>query len=1697
MKKLLFAVFSVFLSITGIAPVQVEAEYNAAREITKEVTASEDPMAAYAEWAETTIASTRLRNKFNVSYDLVGNHSYMFTYSDDYFLYQENNVPCGELARVSSALSQVAKENPSSIQQTFRSMGFEDIHCFNYARPYTFVDFDFVAFSIATKTITLNDEQYQLYCIPIRGTTLSLEWLSNFNLGEGGTHEGFYLAEQEVINKINEVAAQDTSGLKKLFWFTGHSRGAAVANLAATEMTGNGDKVIAYTFACPAVSESVSETGNIFNYNKGGDLVPMLPLESWGYKRNGHTIQFGSEVTDILCSRYFEEFNKTYTGIEDAYALEVMMHTLVPDKVDFLDVVNQFIIKSLCGMVFSKGKPNFSFEEVIDFITQILEDEDAIKNVLKVDSLAEFLSEMAKTCGPIVKLTSKIPKIGDKLSFVAAIAEAVAENIQDDVVIYGKMPAVAELREFLGTLYDESKDLSGEEFLEWKQEHYVGEQAEKIEEINREIPAPIIVTEPEDFLSLSDAINIQALKLKGLIAKACLVIKAIHDSMPDGTNIIEFVCGIGQNHNGGNYVLMTNAMYFGYKGRAGVSSDTLPDLGSIRAIDSLCFADNKLLKTVTIPESIYYVGNGAFSGNTSLTSVKLPVDCQYYHADTYSFTHGVHLNNAFSNCPSINKITFTKGRTGVYPGTYELFIDENGIVSQPFGLFHGNSIFRFVKDSIETVVFEDGIVFIGKDAFYGNNAVWNTDQFNCPKLKNVIFPLSVKYIGESAFRESGIEEIDFSTVEYLGNAVAAFCKNLTTASTSAAGIIPEAAYKNCESLTTVPLAKEIKPYAFQNSSITEATIMDDAILGEKCFVDCTNLKKVRIPVDIDYTVNWVSAFTGCNNIETIIYTPGSTGIQVPVVVYEGTPGNYEKALLTGTAGDSLKTVIFEDGVTEIVKNSCGNAKMEELILPNSVSSIGASAFENCVNLERVNIPAGFDYTVNANVFKNDTNITQVTYTKVNTETRKRKSSGVTEPSRLIQKIAEDHLETVIYEAGITEIPDNAFYSDTYHNHLKNVSLPSSLQYIGQEAFYDQNLEGIVLPESLSSLGSKAFGGQASTLNIYSQNMQAPSALENLFENCSDGINLVINEGAEGYDVLPWSQAAQSIMESREVIGIEIQSDDLVLERGTREKLSVIVSPWYAEDKEVHWSSSDEAVAQVDDYGKVTAVKSGSATITATASNGLTDTVNVTVITSVNKVTVSPKTVTVELNETTQLTATVEPADADDTTVTWTSDNEEVAAVGENGLVTGTGVGQAVITATSVNGKTATATVTVAVSAQSIEIQQSKPVVLVSESIQLTAVILPENTTDKTISWNSTNNEVATVTSEGTVTGVAEGTAVISARTHNGITAEVTVTVTQGLNNIKMSHICSFDNDLTLGYLVPVDAVNGFENINIEVKKKVYSGTGNDYTWRTMTLSEHTTETYNDTAYYRFNYKNIAAKQMGDELQAVLHATKDGVEYTSPEDTYSVKQYAMNRLAASDNSDFKTMMVDLLNYGTAAQNYFGYNTENPANADITADQQLIGTQTDPDLVNTKQMIPLENATASFYGNKVIFGSNIELKYYMQFKEGQNTENVKLKLSYTTVKGFEKEEEIPFSEFGYDSEYESFTANLATIAAKDMGQEVTAVICDGDTPISETMIYGIETYAYNRLNMSTDVVFKTLIKEMMKYSRSAQVYFRHKQ
>lgn len=145
------------------------------------------------------------------------------------------------------------------------------------------------------------------------------------------------------------------------------------------------------------------------------------------------------------------------------------------------------------------------------------------------------------------------------------------------------------------------------------------------------------------------------------------------------------------------------------------------------------------------------------------------------------------------------------------------------------------------------------------------------------------------------------------------------------------------------------------------------------------------------------------------------------------------------------------------------------------------------------------------------------------------------------------------------------------------------------------------------------------------------------------------------------------------------------------------------------------------------------------------------------------------------------TVTTEPAGIEGLTLSWSSSDESIVSV-EDGTVTAVAEGTADITVSGGDNVSATCKVTVSpeeeveIEAESITLSTASADMLIGESITLTATVLPENTTDKTVTWTSSESSIAGVDDTGTVTAVSAGTAVITATTVNGRTAECTVTV---------------------------------------------------------------------------------------------------------------------------------------------------------------------------------------------------------------------------------------------------------------------------------------------------------------------------------
>ncbi len=166
--------------------------------------------------------------------------------------------------------------------------------------------------------------------------------------------------------------------------------------------------------------------------------------------------------------------------------------------------------------------------------------------------------------------------------------------------------------------------------------------------------------------------------------------------------------------------------------------------------------------------------------------------------------------------------------------------------------------------------------------------------------------------------------------------------------------------------------------------------------------------------------------------------------------------------------------------------------------------------------------------------------------------------------------------------------------------------------------------------------------------------------------------------------------------------------------------------------------------------------------------------------AITGVTLNPSSREIEVDETVQLTATVTPAEVEDKSVTWTSNNSAVASVDSNGLVRGLAAGTAVITATASDGThKATSTITVknkVIAITGVTISPSSREIEVDETVQLTATVTPAEVENKSVTWTSNNPLIASVDSNGLVRGLAAGTAVITATASDG-THNATSTIT--------------------------------------------------------------------------------------------------------------------------------------------------------------------------------------------------------------------------------------------------------------------------------------------------------------------------------
>lgn len=259
-----------------------------------------------------------------------------------------------------------------SIIDALTAFNFNSITSYNYDYDLTEDDNDVVAYTFAYKTMYLDGEYTEVVMIAIKGTSSNEEWYSNFEVGVTGDHAGFSLASKDLLKNLSEYLKEYSISENAKFFVTGHSRGAAVANLVAKDLTdtyGSND-VYAYTFACPSTSVNATSTGyeNIVNICSGEDFITTLPLEDWGFGRYGITLNLPSRsyFSSDYYSQYLSQMSTTFKRLTGS---EFSTYSNGTKKID--DVIayayslassrNDYYYKYYTTGVLSVDKPMYMF----------------------------------------------------------------------------------------------------------------------------------------------------------------------------------------------------------------------------------------------------------------------------------------------------------------------------------------------------------------------------------------------------------------------------------------------------------------------------------------------------------------------------------------------------------------------------------------------------------------------------------------------------------------------------------------------------------------------------------------------------------------------------------------------------------------------------------------------------------------------------------------------------------------------------------------------------------------------------------------------------------------------------------------------------------------------------------------------------------------------------------------------------------------------------------------------------------------------------------------------------------------------------------------------------------------------------------------------------------------------------------------
>lgn len=260
-----------------------------------------------------------------------------------------------------------------------------------------------------------------------------------------------------------------------------------------------------------------------------------------------------------------------------------------------------------------------------------------------------------------------------------------------------------------------------------------------------------------------------------------------------------------------------------------------------------------------------------------------------------------------------------------------------------------------------------------------------------------------------------------------------------------------------------------------------------------------------------------------------------------------------------------------------------------------------------------------------------------------------------------------------------------------------------------------------------------------------------------------------------------------------VTGITPDSKTATTYVGETVQLGWTISPADADVRDVTFTSDNTRVATVDSNGTVHGLVRGEANITIRAADGSNKSARVTVTVGqhVEGITLKPASVTVDTGKTATVTPTIQPNNATNKKVTWTSLDPSIATVNENGRISGLKAGSTVIICASQEnpGIQTACPVTVTQKVTSVTVSPESLILQVGDTFPISWTVGPEDATDKSVKLTSNNRDSATVSQDGTVTAVKRGEGYITVKAEDGSnkSARVKFTVFQPVLGVHMKN----------------------------------------------------------------------------------------------------------------------------------------------------------------------------------------------------------------------------------------------------------------------------------------------------------------------